>query len=700
MAGAALASCSPRSAASRLGIAPDRPSVVLLTLDTTRADRLGCYGGPVKTPSLDDLARRGARFSRVTSAVPLTLPSHTSILTGTYPPRHGSRDNGIPAPAGGPPSVAERLRDAGYATGAFVSAFVLDHRFGLDRGFGHYDDGPFHSSAKVASMGTLERKCDQTVERALAWAAAAKKPVFLWVHLFDPHVPYDAPEPFRSTYPPYDAEVAAMDAGIGTLLAGLRAGGLPDGTVVAAVGDHGEGLGEHGEAAHGVFLYQTTLAVPLVLASLGAAGEGRVVAARVRTVDLAPTLLDLAGLEVPADLDGRSLLPLVAGTDAKDREAYAESHFGKLHFGWAEIHALVAADRKYIDAPRPELYDLDGDPGETFNVAPGENDRAERMSQDLAALRAGIPAAPATAPTADRETVEKLAALGYVGGAGGVAHPTGADPKDKTGIAEILVDARERLAEQRFPEAIAALDRLIEREPELLDATYLRGWARLELGDAAAAARDLGRVLELNPRYPMAALHLGMSLERLGDPTGALAAFDAAIALDPRHAEAWWRRGDLHAAAGAAPAALTDYRRAVEYAPDVALLRAKLGGLLLRLQDFAAAEAELRAAAALNPRLAVARFNLALLAERAGRTEEAIAEYRAAIDADPADLKPLVNLARILAARGEPGEAALLLRRALRIDPGFAPGYGLLARALEAAGDRAGASRARAHRLD
>ncbi len=480
-----------------------------------------------------------------------------------------------------------------------------------------------------------------------------------------------------------ESEIAFADGCLGQLVAALRASGRGEDTLLAVIGDHGEGLGDHGESTHGIFLYESTLHVPLVLTALGGARHPAVIDAPARSVDLAPTLLTLAHLPLPARLDGASLAPLLGGgREEQLRPAYSESMFGHLHFGWAELRALTEGPTKFVAAPRPEIYDLAHDAGEEHDLASGQPAEVERLRGRLDDLVAGM-GPPLTGSAPDAEAVEKLAALGYLGGGGASATATGADPKDTIGVAEALVDSRRLIDKGNRAEGIARLRELIADEPNFPDARFLLGFALMEeKPPAAAEARtEFGRVLALNPRYPLASYQLGLALVKTGDPKGALAAFDAAIALDPRHGEALAQRADLLGSTGRLDEALASYRKAIALSPEVSILHAKVGGLLLRMHDFTGAESELREAVKLNPKVPVAHYNLALLAEQGGRVEDAVAEYRAAIAADPDDIKPLVNLAALLRASGQAQEAIALLRKAIEIDPGFAPAREMLARA-------------------
>ena len=409
---------------------PVRPNVLLVTIDTLRADRLGCYGyRAAVTPTLDGLASRGVRFEVAVAHVPLTGPSHASILTGLTPLRHGVRDNGAYVLPASVRSVAEEFRKTGYRTGAFVSGFPLKRRFGFDRGFEVYDDNlPRGKDARRTAY--VERTADRTTDVALRWLgtpAPGAAPYFLWVHYFDPHAPYEAPAAFMAQgVLPYDGEVAFVDAQLDRLLRGVDDAGRGKPTVVLVTADHGESLGEHGEDTHGIFVYDSTIRVPFLLAGPGvpAGGVARTVA---RSIDVAPTLLDYAGLTARG-MEGRSLRRAAGGTTLADEPSYAESLHPQLQYGWAPLHSWRTAKFKLIEAPRAELYDLEADPGESHDRSAQDASRLAAMRRDLG--RAMVTTTPDAAQAVDAESAERLAALGYVGTGGATApSPTGKDPR-------------------------------------------------------------------------------------------------------------------------------------------------------------------------------------------------------------------------------------------------------------------------------
>src|SRR5882762_965366 len=362
------------SAAPAAAQTPEKspPNVVLITIDTLRADHLGCYGyQKIKTPNIDGLAADGARFTRAFTAVPVTLPSHTVMLTGTYPMLSGMHDFSANKLSPQQPTLATVLKQSGYATGAVVGSAVLDSRFGLNHGFDFYYDHFDFSRLEEANLDEMERPGNVVADQALEWLAKnSQKKFFLWMHLYDPHYPYHPPEPYSREYAdrPYDGEIAFADEQVGRLLRFLKDKGLYQNTVIVLSGDHGESLGEHGEKTHGFFIYNATMHVPLII-HLPGKSAAQVVESIVSLVDLMPTVLQAAGLNIPSQVQGRSLLPLMVRRKAEEsRNLYAETFLPRLHFNWSELRAVETERYQFIDAPKPELYDLSKDPGETQNL--------------------------------------------------------------------------------------------------------------------------------------------------------------------------------------------------------------------------------------------------------------------------------------------------------------------------------------------
>ena len=508
-----------RSGADR---ARPKPNVLLITLDTTRADRIGSYGyAAAATPNLDRLAAAGVRFEQALAPAPLTSPSHASLMTGRQPYTHGVRNNGHFTLADDIPTIAASFAAAGYDTAAFVSSFVLDAQFGLARGFAHYDASLDAPPADVPSSLESERRGDRTVAAATGWLRArpAGKPFFLWVHLYDPHDPYSPPSPFRERFAarPYDGEIAFVDVLIGTLLQETGYPGSP--TLVMTAGDHGESLGEHGESTHGLFVYESALRVPLVIAGAGIAPA--VVKAPVSLIDLTPTLVDLAALPAIAGVEGRSLRPLMSGQADGDEPpaVYAETYFPQFFMGWAPLRSLRDGRWKYIDAPEPELYDLSTDAAERTNVIASRPAAAMSLAKALRSTAAASAGRMATTPLSD-EARERLASLGYVSAITPLHDDKAAgapDPKHMVATFEQLLEGNRALAGGRPDVAARAAADVVRKEPGNAFALLLKGRAALAQGQNREAIAAFKAYLTLVPRSADAHHWTALAALRLGD---------------------------------------------------------------------------------------------------------------------------------------------------------------------------------------
>jgi arylsulfatase A-like enzyme len=513
---------------------PTGPSVLLVTVDTLRADRVGAYGaGDARTPTLDKLARQGVRFQTAIAVTPITLPSHASILTGLYPPRHGVRHNGIYRLEAGIETLAERLRAAGYSTAAVVGAYVLARRFGLDQGFDLYDDRM--SSKRALAGGYLERTAGAVTDRALQWLDATSRPFFLWVHYYDPHAEYAPPPPFAARFPdrPYQGEIAYVDSELGRLIDALRASGRLEDTLVVVTSDHGESLGEHGEAFHSYTLYDATLAVPLILRGPGIPA-GRAVGGVVSGVDVAPTVLALLGVAALREADGRDLSLLwQTGADPPSGAAYAETLATEIDHGWSPLFAIRSPRHHYVRAPRPELYAVRDDPSELRNLLEGASEPASPVATDLARrIDAVLERERRREPEAlDAKTRERLAALGYAIPAQ-PAPRTGLDPKDGLSWMSHYDEAHRAVEAHQLERARKLLEEMLEAVPSsalahsfLARVHVLEGRPDRALGPAAEAVR-------LRPDFAEDLALLGDVKAHLGDRAGAEAAYRAAALRD------------------------------------------------------------------------------------------------------------------------------------------------------------------------
>ncbi len=689
----------------------DRPkNLLLVTLDTLRADRLGSYGyAAASTPNLDALAARGLRFTQATTVTPLTLPAHSSLLTGTFPAYHGVRDNGGFYLDEKHQTLAEVLRAAGWRTGGFVGAFVLDSRWGIAQGFERFfDDFDLTQFERAPGMDAIQRPGAEVVEKALAWLAEDReRPFFAWVHLYDPHMPYAAPEPYRSRFPPtlsgaYDAEIATTDALVGRLLAALEDDGRLAGTLVVVLADHGEMLGEHGEMTHGFFVYDAAVRIPLLLAGPGV-GAG-VIRDQVRIVDVMPTVLAHLGVEPPAAVQGVDLRPLVRGERLR-LVAISESWFPRYHYGWSELVAIQDGRHKLIRAPRREVYDLERDAAERVNLAARESARAEGMERALDRLLAELArgAAPAGPVTVDAETAARLAALGYAGGATSARHLEDrprADPKDKIGLYNLLKEAGAAATAGDLDLAIAKVTQALAEDPEVVEGHLLLGnfHRQAERFDAAAAAYRAA--LAVDPEHQEALYSLALAYEEQGRLEDAMAGLDRAHTLDPRNGKVLWLRADVRMRQGRHAEAEAELQRALTLDLDRPRFLAKLGECYLEMGRPAEAETRLGEALAENPGLAGAHFHLGLAREEQGRPAGAMAAYRREVALHADAYRARFNLGKLLLAGGRPADAAEQLRQTLATQPQFAIGYLYLAKALLDLGDLAGAEKAARQGLD
>jgi len=645
--------------------APPPPSILLITLDTTRADHLGAYGDPnARTPNLDRLASEGVVFEHAVAAAPITLPAHASLFTGVYPFVHGVRNNGNFTLNDRLPTLATILRAAGYRTAAFVSAFVLDRRYGLARGFDEYDD---HVQ--------LERRGDRTIGAATEWLnahAADGKPFLIWVHLYDPHDPYDPPPPFRDAFTDrlYDGEIAFADSAVGTIVGRLNALGLGSSTIVAVVGDHGESLGEHEEATHSMFVYESVLRVPLILAWPDHLPAGRRVPALVRAIDLAPTLLELAGQRALDGANGQSLAArlkatrsgaAIAGADS----AYSETYFPLFYMNWSPLRSIQDGRWKFIDAPSPELYDLSTDPRETANLAEREPARAAALRRALDGL-AGVGPGAMTQRPIERETAQKLAALGYIGAAAGRVSAPGHSTKDPKAMIGVFNEIRRANAavEARQPAEGEQIARgALTRDPDNAFATIVLANAEMEQGRYRTAIGTFRRYAELVPSSADAHHRMAVCLSRLGDVDRALAEEDAALAIDPRDAEAHELRGGLLARRGRLDEAVGALRTAIEIEPDNALFRIGLARALITAGRLDEADTEVRRALELSPGSADAHAASAAVAAGRNRFDAAAIEYAQALRLRPDYDDVRFDFARTLERLGRREEAAAEYRR-------------------------------------
>jgi len=652
------------------GLAPSKPNLVLVTLDTVRADRLGAYGyAAAETPALDRLAAEGLRFAAASSAVPLTLPSHATLLSGLLPPHHGLRNNGAGALPEGTPTLATALAAGGYRTGAFIAAFVLDRRFGLSRGFEVYDD-EVERGPEAGVVLEAERPGSQVMDRALAWLGRDDdpRPFFLWVHLYDAHAPYAPPPAWRARFPhsPYDGEIAAVDEQVGRLLAELDRRGLAGSTVVAVVADHGEGLGEHGEQTHGLLLYESTLRVPLLVRAPGV--KPPVVAAPVGLVDLAPTLAGLVGRELPPPaggaLDGRDLsADLHAGREPGPADVYAETRYPAI-FGWSPLSSLRRRDLKYIAAPRPELYDLRRDPRETADLAAsGAPEAARGFAARLAEIESGA-VAPGESAAPDAETRSRLASLGYAAGGesrGGSApgRSEAPDPKRMVQLFQRFERANAQLQDGEAG-ALTELEALVGADPDNPVFRGKLGQAWRERGELERAVPLYQQAAAAAPEDPEAWYNLAATLQEAGRIPEARQAIETALGLDDSRPEAHNTLGIVHLAEERPEEARRAFEKAAELDPRNAHALNNLGNVLRALRRYDEAERAYRRSSALAPRYAEPWNGLGALEVERDRPGAALPYFERALELAPAYHEVRLNraIAREMAGNAPAAVAA------------------------------------------
>jgi choline-sulfatase len=660
----ALAACrANRTVPAPDAIPPGRP-IILITIDTLRADRLGSYGSTRGlTPALDRFAERATRFSAAVSQVPLTLAAHTTLLTGLHPARHGVRTNDRFRLASHVPTLAEAIRGRGYTTAAFIGGYPLIASSGLSRGFDRYDDG------FLKKPGVVERPADEVVDSALGWIEQVRSaPFFAWVHLFDPHSPYTPPAPFAAAHSgaPYDGEVAYTDAAAGRFFERLQGLDVFTHATVVVVADHGESLGEHGERTHGTFLYDSTVRVPL-LVKMPDSAASRVVDVPVEVADLAPTLAALAGASL-SSIDGRSLLPLIGGAPGDpDRPAYAESYYQNILLGWSPLRAVRTRRWKFVEAPRAELYDLEADPHERQNRIDDHAALAAGLGRALPAQPDG--AAANRAPAAAVDSEDRLRSLGYVSGSTIATAATRAiDPKDRVNVWAAIEDGVDKMtsdpaaAQHAFTRALA-LD-----AGNGLALKYLGDWS-FRGGRLHDARGRYQRAIAAGFRHPDVFVNLASIAEREGRIEDARAALADAVQMDASDADAWNRLGLLEGRRGAEAAARNAFANAIAAAPDRAEPYYNLAIVERRAGNEALAQARLRDAVARNAAYPEAQYELGTGYLLAKKPERALDAYRAALSARPDYPEALFGAARAELDLGRIDEARRDYERFVRVAP-------------------------------
>jgi len=629
------------------------PNIVLITVDTTRADRMGFLGSQRGlTPNLDALARHSVVFTRAYSQAPFTAPSHATILTGTYPQFHQVEDFPVPLSPDLPYAPAI-LKAQGYHTAAFIGSIVLDPSQGLgigfDRGFDTYD-ADFHLPAPGEDRySSTERRGEVVVEHALAWLGEhTRGPFFIWVHLYDAHDPYQPPEPFKSRYKstPYDGGVAYADSAVGKLLDQLRARGLYENSLIAVMSDHGEGLGDHKEEFHGFFLYDATIHVPLLLKLPGERFAGKRITNLVGLVDVLPTVLQSAGIEVPREVQGESLLGLMMSVPKPspaasagfvpasspdrppDRAEYAETEYGLRGYGWSALRSLRTGKYLFIEAPRRELYDLAADPNAEHNLAAASKAVADTLQAQLDAFRQKTyKSGEAPRLPSDPQTQEKLAALGYMSASVVAPAPAamgnGVDPKDKIELGNMMAHASTLMEDKRFDEAVLVLQKVIAKDPDMIVAYSKLGTADAALGNFTEAIKAKRKAVELAPDSPNLHFELGSVLVRAQDFEAAIPELEGVVKEMPGSWKARMLLAFAYSRTDRLPQAISECEKVLAVLPEQFGANLMLGRLLVRSGKAEAALPRLSKAASLRPQAPDPHMALAEAYAKLGRNDDA-----------------------------------------------------------------------------
>jgi len=656
------------------------PNVVLITIDTVRADHVGCYGAKeVQTPTIDALARNGILFEHAISQVPLTWPSHAVILTGTYPFQNGVQDfTGQPlAPQFR--SVAQAFKQHGYATGAVVSAFVLDRSWGLARGFDFYDDAFSPEAFQKRDLGLVDRKAGESVTHAINWLKQpSHRPFFFWLHLYDPHSPYDPPEPFHTQYRGhlYDGEIAYADRELGRLITWLKSNQLYDRTMIILLSDHGESLGDHGEKEHGFFVYNSTVRIPLIVKPPAGSGfrSGRI-ARPVETTAVAPALLAFAGIKDPVEkqFNSRGLLGAAA---EKEDVAYSETFYPLNSFGWSPLHALETSHYQYVDAPEAELYDLAADPGEKNNLITAQGATASVLKEKLYSLMRHNPYKPTEGGNSNLspDALEKLRALGYVAYHSPVSPDTLAaglpDPKTKLEEFNSILAAEDAFHANDFDKGEQLLAKVREQDPKMYIVPFMLGEAANAKKDWPEAEAEFKKCLDLNPNFDQAMTGLSRVLMYQNKDEEAKQWARSALKYNPQNYRAWYELGFIESKSDK-QAAIAAYEKAVAVQGNFAPLRRDLGLLYYQQQNYTEAAKHLAKAAELGMSEAPLWNFLGISYSRTKRVAKAVESYKQALKLDPELAETHLNLGYAYEGLGQEKMANQEYQQACRLKPEF-----------------------------
>ena len=662
-----------------------RPNVILVTMDTLRADHVGCYGdAQVKTPTIDGLAHDGVLYERAISQVPLTWPSHASIMTGTYPFQNGVQDFTAEPLGAQFRTLAQAFHAAGYATGAVVSSFVLDRSWGLGRGFDFYDDAFSPSSFQQKDLGLVDRRAEESVSRALTWLRRTpRRPFFLWLHLYDPHSPYDPPEPYHTEYKDhlYDGEIAYADHELGRLIAWLKKSELYQSSLIVFVSDHGESLGEHGEREHGFFIYHSTTRVPLIVkAPAGRQAHGRV-AVPVEIMAVGPTITEFAGIhdgiekqfQAKALPDGKAPV----GARSADDGAYSETFYPFSSFGWSPLRAIDSAHYQYIDAPQPELYNLDTDAEEANNLAAQQPAMVAVFKEKLKVRLQDNPfdRSPASRRTLTPDAQDKLRALGYIAyrspASAGEASDKLPDPKTKLWEYNAILEAGDAFRANDFARGEELLAKVRQQDAQIYVVPYMLGEAALRQGKSEEATAQLQEALRLAPDLDEAMTALARALYQQGDAAGARRWLDQALHRNPQNFRAWYESGWLESKIGNKQAAQDAYQKALSIQPNFAFAERDLGLLQFSQNNYAGAVKHLAKAADLGLKEANVYNFLGISYSRTDQLVQAVKVYRQALEIDPQLAEAHLNLGYAYQRMGQNTQAKSEYESACKLQPKY-----------------------------
>ncbi len=639
-------------------------NLILITIDTTRSDHIACYGNEkIATPVIDSLAHNGVLFKNAFSQAPITLPSHASILTGTNPYAHGVRNNSTYRLANDKVTLAEIMKQHGYNTAAFISSFILDSRFGLDQGYDLYHDD-FESPRQATKHLPVERRGDEVSRKAIDWLKNNfNEPFSLWLHYYDPHATYDSPSPFRQAYPgrPYDGEIAYTDYCIGCVLDTIKNLGVSENTIIVFAADHGESFGEHGEQTHGFFIYDATTHVPLVISSpvLKKQYRGTHVENLVRTIDIFPTVLDMLTIACPDTIDGRTLMPIISGTEKpKHRTSYCEAMI-PTDYNWSDLVSLRSLGWKYINAPRPELYNIADDPGEIDNKYGAHRQKARSMKEKLDSLLTASKDSTADRVPLDQGTINRLQALGYlhVGGDPGTPDTAGGsspekdlkDPKDMISVFKLFQKANSTAGEGDTDRALSLMKQVVSRDPANPRFRVALGNIYLEQENYQKAKKQFGRAAAQDPDDARNHFLLGLVYQKTGNSTEAIKKYDRAVTLNPGHFLSYYNLGLIHTQNAAFDRGETFFKKALEINPRHPASLNNLAYIYIKKdEDFKKGISLIEKAVSIAPDNVVFRDSLGWAYRNRGQKEKALDILQNAHEMEPENTSVLEHIACVL----------------------------------------------------